>query len=39
MSEEKKQLLKDYRKNYREAKKSQCNNQWNSFDSAYGDLC
>ena len=27
MSKEKKQRLKEYQKNYREAKKSQCNNQ------------
>ena len=27
MSEEKKQRLKEYQKNYRETKKSQCNNQ------------
>ena len=39
MSEEKKQRLKEYQKNYREAKKSQCNNQLNSFDSACCDLC
>ena len=31
MSEEKKQRLKEYQKNYREAKKSQCNNESNSF--------
>ena len=27
MSEEKKQRLKEYQKNYRQAKKSQCNNK------------
>ena len=31
MSEEKKQRLKDYQKNYCEAKKSQFNNEQNSF--------
>ena len=31
MSEEKKQRLKEYQKNYREAKKSQYNNKWHSF--------
>ena len=31
MSAEKKQRLKEYRKTYREAKKSQCNNEQNSF--------
>ena len=37
MSEEKKQ--KEYQKNYHEAKKSQYNNQQNSFDSVCYDLC
>ena len=31
MSEEKKQRLKEYKKNYREAKKSQNNDEQNSF--------
>ena len=31
MYEEKKQKRKKYQKNYREAKKSQYNNEWNSF--------
>ena len=31
MSEEKKKKLKEYQKNYREPKKSQYNNEWNSF--------
>ena len=31
MSEEEKQRLKEYQKNYREAKKSQYNNKSNSF--------
>ena len=31
MSEEKKQRLKEYQKNYREAKKSQYNSKKNSF--------
>ena len=31
MSEEKKQRLKEYQKNYREAKKSQYNNRQNIF--------
>ena len=31
MSEEKKQRLKEYQKNYREAKKSQYNNEKNIF--------
>ena len=31
MSEEKKKRLKEYQKNYREAKKSQYNNEYNSF--------
>ena len=31
MSEEKKQRLKEYQKNYGEAKKSQYNNEWNTF--------
>ena len=31
MSEEKKQRLKEYQKNYREAKKNQCINKQNSF--------
>ena len=31
MSEEKKKRLKEYQKNYREAKKSQYNNKQNSF--------
>ena len=39
MSEEKKQKLKEYQKNYRESKKCQYNNQSNSFDSACCDLC
>ena len=33
MSEEKKQKLKEYQKNYRDAKKSQQNNQYYNFDS------
>ena len=33
MTEEKKQRLKEYQKNYRVAKRSQ-SNQYNSFDSA-----
>ena len=37
VSEEKKQRLKEYQN--REAKKSQYNNQWNSFDSVFCDLC
>ena len=39
MPEKKKQRLKEYQKNYRKAKKSQCNNQQNSFDSVCCDLC
>ena len=31
MSEERKQRLKEYQKNYHNAKKSQYNNEWNSF--------
>ena len=31
ISEEKKQRLKEDQKNYREAKRSQYNNEWNSF--------
>ena len=31
MSEEKKQKLKEYQKNYCKTKKSQYNNEWNSF--------
>ena len=31
MSEKKKQRLKEYQKNYSEAKKPQCNSQWNIF--------
>ena len=31
MSKEKKQVLKKYQKNYREAKKSHSNNQLNNF--------
>ena len=31
MSEEKKQRLKEYQKNYRESKRSQYNNEQNSF--------
>ena len=31
MSEEKKKRLKEYQKNYREAKKSQYNHKWNSI--------
>ena len=38
MSKEKKQKLKQYQKNYRETKKSQYNNQSNSFDSVCCDL-
>ena len=39
MSEEKKQRLKEYQTNYRKAKKSQYNNQQNSFDILCRDLC
>ena len=38
MSKEKKQKIKEYPKNYREAKKCQCSNQKNSFDSVCCDL-
>ena len=31
MSEEKKKILKEYQKNYPEAKKSQYNNKWNVY--------
>ena len=38
MSKEKKQKLKQYQKNYRKTKKSQYNNQSNSFDGVCCDL-
>ena len=39
MPEGNKQSLKEYQKNYRETKKSQYNNQQNSFDGVYCNLC
>ena len=39
MPEEKKQRLKEYLKNYRDAKKSQYNNQQNSLDGLFYNLC
>ena len=38
MLEEKKQRLKEYQKNYHETKKSQCDNQYSSFDNVCRDL-
>ena len=38
MFKEKKQKIKEHQKNYREAKKYQCSNQKNNFDSLCCDL-